>query len=237
MQAEADSLARAQAGIEAAFSAISKVEALMHPTRNGSDLLAIHQAEIGEPITIHAWTWEVLAFSQRLNRASRGVFDPCLGGTAGRMPDLELTASRGVIAHAPMVIDLGGVAKGFAVDCALNALRAAGCDAGLVNAGGDLAVFGNRSHEILCSAAAGREIRLSLQNEALATSDAGNSDKPVEHRGYYHGLDRREISSGRVTIRARTAAAADGLTKCLLAEPSESQIALLTAFGAHLIAG
>ncbi|MDP9082744.1 MAG: FAD:protein FMN transferase [Pseudomonadota bacterium] len=236
VETEAGSPARVQRGIEAAFAAIDKVEALMHPTRTGSDLLAIHQAKIGEPITIHTWTWEVLALSQRLNRASRGVFDPCLGGTAGRITNLELPASGCVIARAPVDIDLGGIAKGFAVDCALNALRVAGCDAGLVNAGGDLAVFGNRSHQIVCGRGTGSEIRVSLENAALATSDAGNSDKPLEHRGHYHGLDHREISSGRITIRAPTAAAADGLTKCLLADPGASQLALLRAFDAQLIA-
>jgi len=62
---------------------------------------------------------------------------------------LELAAPPSVIAHRPLHIDLGGIAKGYAVDRALTALRAAGCRGGLVNAGGDLAVFGHRTHAIV----------------------------------------------------------------------------------------
>jgi thiamine biosynthesis lipoprotein len=42
----------------------------------------------------------------------------------------------------PMQLDLGGIAKGYAVDCAVDALRSAGVSSGSVNAGGDLRVFG-----------------------------------------------------------------------------------------------
>jgi thiamine biosynthesis lipoprotein len=114
-------------GIDAAFAAIALVEALMHPTRPGSDLVAIHQTELGTAVPIHAWTWEILMLSKRLNRASQGIFDPCLPEMAGRFIDLEFTAARCVIAHAPLRIDLGGIAKGYAVDRAVTALRAAGC--------------------------------------------------------------------------------------------------------------
>src|SRR5262249_60100512 len=44
--------------------------------------------------------------------------------------------------HPGLRIDLGGIAKGFAVDRALDVLRDRGMPAGLVNAGGDLAAFG-----------------------------------------------------------------------------------------------
>jgi FAD:protein FMN transferase len=43
--------------------------------------------------------------------------------------------------HPDTRIDLGGIAKGFAVDRAINVLREHAMPAGLLNAGGDLAVF------------------------------------------------------------------------------------------------
>jgi len=61
-----------------------------------------------------------------------------------------------VIPHAPVHIDLGGIAKGYAVDRALMALRTAGCRGALVNAGGDLAVFGNRKHPSSSGTGGGR---------------------------------------------------------------------------------
>jgi thiamine biosynthesis lipoprotein len=48
----------------------------------------------------------------------------------------------------PLCLDLGGIAKGFAVDLAVNILQSAAVPAGLVNAGGDLRVFGNEAQDI-----------------------------------------------------------------------------------------
>jgi thiamine biosynthesis lipoprotein len=235
ISAEADTAPNALSGIESAFGAIAQVERLMHPTRAGSDLRAVRQGTLGRPLAVHPWTWQVLAQAQRLNRISKGVFDPCLPGAAGRFSDLELAAPQWVIPHRPLHIDLGGIAKGFAVDRALMALRAAGCRGGLVNAGGDLGVFGDRNHVIVIREDAGDTV-FQLMNGALATSDVHAADRPAEHRGYYHGVDRREIKAGKVSIVAASAAIADALTKCLLADHAEAHTGLLESFDARLVA-
>src|SRR5450432_2179320 len=233
--AEADTAQRALSAIETGFAAIAQVEQLMHPSRNGSDLLAIHQAPRGRPVSVHAWTWEILALSQRLNHASKGAFDPCLTDRAGPFSDLELAPPCCVVAHRPMCIDLGGIAKGFAVDRALAALRAAGCRRGVVNAGGDLAVFGAGNHAVVIRSQ-GRDRIVELRNAALATSDVDNPARPAEHRGYYHGVDRQAIIAGSVSVVASTAAVADALTKCVLADGDTARGSLLEAFGARLVA-
>jgi FAD:protein FMN transferase len=217
ISAAADSAQRELAGIDAAFAAFEQVAKLMHPTRSGSDLAAVHQTKLGTPLAVHAWTWEVLALSLRLNRLSKEMFDPCLPDSAGRFSDLELRAPHSVIAHRPLSIDLGGIAKGYAIDRALIALRAAGCRSALVNAGGDMAVFGNRSRPVIIKRQDLSYRVIELKNAALATSDVCNASRPAEHRGYYHGATRRPLKLGSVSIRAASAAVADGLTKCLLA--------------------
>src|SRR5713226_3987374 len=63
ISAEADAALIAMSGMEAAFGAIAQVESLMHPTRTGSDLLAIRLGTLGQPLAVHPWTWEVLALS------------------------------------------------------------------------------------------------------------------------------------------------------------------------------
>jgi thiamine biosynthesis lipoprotein len=234
IEAQAGNAQDALAGIESAFGVIAQVERLMHPTRTGGDLLAIRGA-LGLPVAIHPWTWEVLALSKRLNQASQGVFDPCLPSAAGRLGDLEFVLPHSVIPHRPLHIDLGGIAKGYAVDRALMALRAAGCDAGLVNAGGDLAVFGDRVDSVVVRGSRTGDYVLELRDAALATSDVCSAAKPTEHRGYYHGVDHREIRSGSVTVSAANAATADALTNCLLAAHGKSSDALLETFGARLV--
>src|SRR5262249_52374788 len=94
-----------------------------------------------------------------------------------------LPANRVRFADPSVKIDLGGIAKGFAVDCAVAALRGHGVAEGLVNAGGDLRGLGPPSHMIdirdprqperpLC--------RVALGNAALASS-AGRFD-PLRSR-------------------------------------------------------
>jgi thiamine biosynthesis lipoprotein len=236
IDAEANSEQSAMSGIEAAFEVIGQVERLMHPTRTGSDLHAIRHGTLGLPLAVHAWTWEVLALARRLHQTSQGIFDPCLPGAAGRFADLEFAAPQSVIPHRPLHIDLGGIAKGYAVDRALMALRAVGCHGGLVNAGGDLAVFGDRSYPIVVRGRGDDSTVVDLKNAALASSEVGNAARPAEHRGYYDGVNRREIRSGRVTISAASAAIADALTKCLLAGQGETNRALLESFDARLVA-
>jgi thiamine biosynthesis lipoprotein len=240
VEVQAGTAHAAQLGIESAFAAVAQVETLMHPTRTGSDLAAIRGGAIGGRVTVHAWTWEVLALSQRLNRLSQGAFDPCVPESAGRISDLEFAAPLSVIAHRPLRIDLGGIAKGFAVDRALAALRDAGCHGGLVNAGGDLAVFGVRSHTVVVRGEDGRGSVVELKDAALASSAAGvgaqaaaDPARPAEHRGYYHGRDLGPIAPGRVSVSAPAAAVADALTKCLLADRDRGA-ALLDLFDARL---
>ncbi len=233
IEADARSSRIAEQAIAEAFAAILQVERLMHPTRAGSDIAALAAQPPGKPLRVHGWTWEVLDLSRRLNTASHGIFDPCLASAPGRVRNLDLTRAGEVVAHVTMHLDAGGIAKGYAVDRAIDALRAAGCAGGLVNAGGDLAVFGGRRRRIVCRRPPGADIALWLRNAALATSDTGAAPRPTEHRGYYHGADRQRVVSGSVSVLAGSAAVADALTKCALVD--ELDRSLLEAFGARVL--
>src|SRR5271169_2066338 len=235
VDAQANTANTARLGVAAAYDAVALVEKLMHPTRGGSDLAALRACPQGLPLSIHRWTWEVLEICQHLNRLSHGIFDPCLPESAGGITDLELTQSSTVVLHAAVRLDLGGIAKGYAVDRALEALRASGCHGGLVNAGGDPAVFGACSRSIVCGSRRAGNAVVALKNAALASSDAGHEARPSEHRGYYHGADRNSIVSGKITVVAASAAIADGLTKCLLIGNGALNDRLLDAFRARRI--
>ena len=93
----------------------------------------------------------------RVAEASDGLFDSTvapllvreglLPGTAetslecGNWRHIVLMPDCGVFLARPMLLDLGGIAKGFAVDRAIHELRRGGCTQGVVNAGGDLRVL------------------------------------------------------------------------------------------------
>lgn len=235
IEAGAGSAAQARAGTESAFAAIRDVEWCMHPHRSGSDLERINSAAVGAHVPISAATREVLELARRLHAASDGVFDPCAPEAPGCLPDLELVSGGWVVPHARVVLDLGGIAKGFAVDRAVAALTAAGCTWGLVNAGGDLRAFGPRSLPVLLRTAGGAARLLALENAALAVSELENTGRPSEHRGYYV---RAGALSARVgaAVLAGEAAVADGLTKCVMLCSADTRRRVLRAFGARTLA-
>ena len=236
IEVAADTQEISDLSMAAGFHAIATVERLMHPTRAGSDLMALRQLPLHTPLVVHEWTFVVLELCQRFHRLSNAAFDPCLPTSPGRLQDLELRAPLEVIAHAPLHLDLGGIAKGFAVDRALEALRNAGCSNGMVNAGGDLATFGEPQRDIICRRADGRSMVVQLRDAALATSDTGQQAPPPEHQGYYHGRAVQIRLTGYAVVMAPNAVTADALTKCVLASGSaETTAQLLAACGARRI--
>lgn len=215
----------ARAGIEAAYLAIQQAERQLHPSREGSDLRRLRAAPLRARVPISAMAWEVLRLARTMYELSDATFDPCLPCQPGRLCDLALSeagqAGPWASCRVPLALDLGGIAKGYAIDCAVEALRAAGCTSGIVNAGGDLRVYG-RSASVLLREADGNCTPLTLRDEALAVSDlaADTARRPVEHRGYYRRSNTLLPAHGYAAVVAASAAIADALTKCaLLARP------------------
>jgi thiamine biosynthesis lipoprotein len=206
----------AEPSVAAAFDCFAAVHRLMHPT-SGVDLVALSTARRGRPIRVHRWTWDVLSLSAEVNDISEGRFDPCVPEHDGCMRDVELPEPEIVVLRRRIALDLGGIAKGFAVDQAVERLISAGCIGGEVNAGGDVRVFGPRAtplwvrthHAIRC---------IALRDRACAVSDPFACDRPREHRGYYSRVAPKSAvaASTVATVIAPTGAIADALTKCVL---------------------
>ena len=226
--------------IEAAFSAIAEVEALLHPDRAGSDLARLREAGLHERTAISPSTYRVLDFARRVFSLSRGVFDPCLPSRPGRLSDLELACLPGesgawARCRVPLALDCGGIAKGYAVDRAVEALERAGCESGLVNAGGDLRVFGGVPQTILVRRADGRCAALELARGAIAASDRDGDAAPEGHRGYYRRDGRGCAARRFAAVHAPDAMTADALTKCvLLCEPTRAR-EIVAALGGRIL--
>jgi thiamine biosynthesis lipoprotein len=236
IEAWAASGAEANTAIARAFAAVAQVAAQLHPEAPGSDLERIGAAAPGGRVPISLAAFEVLRFAQHLHYLSAGIFDPCLPSRSGRICDLELTAGAQpqAMPRAPMQLDCGGIAKGYAVDVAIEVLRRAGCAAGLVNAGGDLRIFGHAGEPLLLRAPGGAYRALHLRDGALAVSERTHARAPAGHRGYYL---RAGIAAVRryAAVRAADCMTADALTKCALLAPEPLLGALLGHFaGAHL---
>lgn len=214
---------------DTAFAAIVRVHRLMSAHEPDSDVSRINRFAHIKPVEVDPWTMLVIERALFWSKRSEGGFDVVRAGMTAvergalpRHPDqprpfaehwtwLEAQGSS-IRLLKPGCIDLGGIAKGFAVDRAIDALRQAGCDRGLVNAGGDMRGFGNDSWPVHLVDPATRlpAVGIELADSSLATSaglPAGDGELSFEH---LDGDTSRWISA---SVQARTACDADALTK------------------------
>ncbi len=221
-------------GLAAAFGVMTDIERELHPTRSDSDIAQLC-ANPGTRKEISARTWEVLAIAQAICKFSGGLFDPCAPVQSGRLSDIELLENRQAVAHVPVALDLGGIAKGFAIDQAVDALRQAGCTSAIVNAGGDARVFGDESQDMFLRVDDETALQVTLRDCALAVTDIAASHAPSEHRGYYNRVSGENRVRDRAAIQAPSAAVADALTKCALYASSPQLEWLLLEYHATML--
>jgi thiamine biosynthesis lipoprotein len=207
--------------IDAAFAEIALTHRLMSAHEPGSDVSRINRFAHHRPVEISDPTREVLERALRWRELTSSLFDVVAAGARsiedGRIPRhadqplptsarLSLESNRARLS-APGCIDVGGIAKGYAVDRAVAAMGHAGARRGLVNAGGDLFAVGDEPWlvEVVHPQSRQPVLEIELRNEALATS-AMLSDGSAAHLP-----DGNEWIS--VSVRAPNACDADALTK------------------------
>jgi thiamine biosynthesis lipoprotein len=240
--AQAASAPRASAALEAGFAAIARVQRLMSFHEDASDVSRLNRDALRRPVAVDPWTWRVLSAARAFHEASHGVFDVTVAphlqrwgylpgardaaGASAPETDqsaVELLPGCRVRFRRPVRIDLGGIAKGFAVDVAIEALRHEGASAGAVNAGGDLRVFGPRASWIHVRDP--RDPRRLLPLAQLADAALATSASYFARR-WWRGRRVSPLvdpSRGRpctgaqsVSVRAATCLVADALTKVVM---------------------
>ena len=232
ISADGASPAAVHRAIDAAFHAVARIHRLMSVHDAASDLSRLNRAEPGRATALHPWTRAVLRAALDLRTASGALFDVTAGVSpvrGGGDPGFDLLAhGRARRTRPGVTIDLGGIAKGFAVDRAVVVLRSHGATRGLVNAGGDLVAFGipGALVAIRDPRRLGRPLaRVVVENAALASS-GGGAATIVDPRPI---APRREILAATVT--APSCLLADALTKVVMIA-GESAGPLLARYGA-----
>ncbi|HET9531002.1 MAG TPA: FAD:protein FMN transferase [Blastocatellia bacterium] len=233
----------------AAFECIGRLDAIMSDYRETSELTKVSREAHGRWVKVSDDLYRVLETSQKLAVETRGAFDITIGPVVrlwrharrtGRMPDAErLERARRLVGYDKlyldertrsvrldkqgMLLDLGGIAKGYAADQALDVLRRYGIRRALVAAGGDIAVNdpppGKRGWAIAVApleTSAGPPLQhLLLSNRAVSTS--GDREQYVEIDGirYSHIVDPESAygvkGSGSVTVVAGDCTTSDSL--------------------------
>jgi thiamine biosynthesis lipoprotein len=205
IQLYAASEAQAKAAFRAGFARIAELDAILSDYRPDSELNRL-PAQAGPDL------FRVLEASQKLAEESGGAFDVTIGRVTrlwrqarkeGRPPAGEAIrealahsgyrklhldpATRGVRVDDPELrLDAGGIAKGYAADEALAAVRRAGVPIAIVSVSGDLAIGAPPPGRAGWRVDAGGQV-LVMANAAVSTSGAAE-----QHLGpYSHIVDPR----------------------------------------------
>ncbi|MFZ6848861.1 FAD:protein FMN transferase [Undibacterium sp. RuRC25W] len=244
-----------QAAFQAAFAVIREIHEVMSFHSVTSDIACFNRAVPGATLRMNPHTISVLAAAQELNQQTNGIVDIRIGSRLAAchfLPGTNAVAippyETGQQAYALLAqgqvkklrddwLDVGGIAKGYAVDQAIAALQTVGVQHACVNAGGDLRVLG--LHEIAI-----RDPQqpthiahtFELQNQALATSAMYFSRKKVQgvwHSALFDGRTGTSLDSMKsYSVIASCCMLADGLTK-LVAVTQDSRHPSLDAYKAR----
>jgi len=256
--------------IEAALSEIESVDRLMSDYKSDSEISQVNRDAFNRVVAVSEPTYQVLRRSIEFSKLTGGAFDITVGplvdlwrsaGKKGQTPsEEELAATKAKVGFEKLILDdkkqtvrfasegmrldLGGIAKGYAVDKAIEAMQKAGAIGGMVDIGGDLRCFGkppkgkskwsiglqnpkpnkNTDESDLL-------LVLKLDNAAVATSGDYQQFVLIEGKRYSHIINRRTGAGAHglssVTIIADNATDADALATAVSVMGTEKGLALI----------
>jgi FAD:protein FMN transferase len=248
--------------VEEAFDEVDRIDRLMSHYKADSALSRVNREAARHPVAVEPELFDFIADAMRYNRDSDGAFDITVGPLMkawgffrgdGRLPaDDELAAARRLVGSGHVTLDaaartirfdepgveldLGGIAKGYAVDRVVDQFRQQQVAAALISAGGSTiyglgAPPGVDGWAVAIQDPTGRQraaMKVWLKNRTLSV--AGSSEKSFESGGvtYSHIMDPR---TGRpvqgvlsVAMITTTGTAGDALDNALFVlGPERSQ--------------
>jgi thiamine biosynthesis lipoprotein len=261
----------AQGCIEAAFAEIEKVDKLMSYHRSSSEISELNRDGFARAVKVSKSTYEVLEKSIEFSKLSNGAFDVTVGPLvdlwhsaeeANSLPDdTELQQARSKVGYDKLIldanetsvrfavkgmrVDLGGIAKGYAIDKAVEAMRKGGATGGMVVIGGEIRCFGlppagqNKWRIGLQDPDKAKDgfdagtplLVLNLTDAAAATSGHYRRFVTIEGKRYSHivapesGHSSESLAS--VTVICPSATDADALSTAVTVMGKEKGLALI----------
>ncbi len=250
---------------QAAFKRVAELNRIMSDYDPESELMQLCRNPVGTPVHVSNDLFDILETSQELSRLSNGAFDVTVGPyvrlwRAARKsktlpaPEaiaaaanavgyqkirLDSRAKKVTLLATNMQLDLGGIAKGYAADNALSALRRHGITRAMVAASGDIAIGdappGRDGWSIGIGSidAPGNNLTKAVVLKNAAVSTSGDTEQFVEINGvrYSHivnpatGLGLTERIG--VTIVARHATTTDGMATAVSVMGAERGLKLI----------
>jgi FAD:protein FMN transferase len=218
---------RSRAAGEEALEEIERIEARLSLYRASSDVAQVNARAADQPVRVSPEVFELLGACRALSAATEGLFDitvaplvRCWGfmkGSGSRPTDEEIERARGLVgmhlleldaerntvrfARAGMMLDLGSIGKGFALDAAAEILRENGVVSALMH-GGTSTVYGigrdpetggpwKVAVELPSEAGGGAEVLsvVELEDRALSVSAVWGKHFRIDGQVYGHVID------------------------------------------------
>jgi thiamine biosynthesis lipoprotein len=250
----------AQRMFQSALARVQRVEQLMSTYRPDSEVSVLNRDGAAGPVALSPETMVVMRAAVAMSELTGGAFDvtyaplrtlwrgavrenrepgqAALDGALAAVGwrKLQLTDSSARFTVAGMEVDLGGIAKGYAIDLAAEALQEQGAEGGIVDIGGDLRLFGRGSAQgkwrVLVRRPPGVEEEYILVVGACSVTTSGDYERwfRIGERRFSHIVDPR---TGRpvarvpsVTVVAPDATMADGLATAISVLGAEKGVEL-----------
>jgi len=255
--------ARGEAAIEQVFAEMRRIDALMSHYKPDSELSRVNARAAEEPVKVSRELFDLIALALDYSRITNGAFDITYA-SVGYLYDFRKRIHPGreqIGAALPAIdyrhvkldpktltirferpgvrIDLGGIAKGYAVDRGIELLQAAGFTRAMVNAGGDTRIIGDRFGKPWIAGIRHPNdegkiaLRIPIEDAALSTS--GDYERFFDEGGvrYHHILDPKTGDSARqlrsVTIIGPNATRTDALSTSVFVLGPEAGLALINS--------
>jgi thiamine biosynthesis lipoprotein len=269
--AVAEDTGTAKKCVRAAMEEIRKVDDLMSDYKSDSEISRVNREADEKAVHLSDSTYEVLQRSVEFSEMTGGAFDITVGPLVALFREAKenkVAPSEQQIAQARskvgfeklkldnenktvrfsedgMLLDLGGIAKGYAIDKAIEAAQRSGAIGAMVDIGGDVRCFGlppeGKDHWLIGLqdpnsaiegiGGGGLMLVLKVTNAAIATSGDYQQFVLIEGKRYSHIMDRRTGTSAEglssVTIIAGNATDADALATSVSVMGFEKGLALI----------
>ena len=235
-----DDVAQGNAALEAVFVEIERINLLMSTYLEESRISAINRDAAVQPVDAGEELFQLILRSLDISILTRGAFDVTYDSVgqhydfrAGERPDnatvreelksidyrlVEMNRTNNTIsfARAGVRINLGGIAKGYAVERGVEILKKFGVRHGRVTAGGDTRLLGDRRGQPwMVGVRDPREedrltVTIPLQDEAISTS--GDYERFfLEDGKRYHHILQPSTGEPASSIRSATVVGPDAV--------------------------
>lgn len=267
----ARSEAIAQQCIAAAFKQQRRVDDLMSDYKDDSELSRVNREAFHEPVPVSEATFTVLEKAKEYSELSDGAFDVTIGplgdlwraaAEADTPPtEAQIAEARSKVGYEKLLLDpqtrtvrfavegmrldLGGIAKGYAIDLSVQTMKQHGAAGGMVDIGGDVMCFGTppRGKEtwvvglqdptVAPDDLATNKLLLTLKVKDAAVTTSGDYRRftRIQDEKESHIMDRRSGHGANelvsVTVIAPDALRADALATTVTVLGQEKGLALI----------